>query len=398
MYYFYLLLVFFKLQLVFMPFLFTVHIVLSTVYQVFTNIRMSTLDLGVKKMQEKKNFFDPTLIKNQELLNYSCKTCTVQNINKVYEKRNNNNNGNWKKLEILGDFKRRQRHQVVKSWIAASFAPWVGQWTAAANWEKKFCFMWIWDILQSWAVLFTSFSDALSWSRLSRHCNDTILTKRKVRCGFVTNLNLFCGGSAPSSLVLVSVVWVHDDDSSRLWALHLSDSLIGCGRRAEKKIKHCCVQQEGRLFMLGSSAEFESLVDLVNYYEKHPLYRKMRLRYPINEDTLDRMGTAVSREATPTSHQHCVMSLDDEGQALDEWRFLYLFILVFFSYTSPISLEIKPAGVIDNNPKDYHQSDYYQCLYPFIHLPSLSCTQCIQDAVYYLKCRDYMTLHRITKY
>lgn len=47
--------------------------------------------------------------------------------------------------------------------------------------------------------------------------------------------------------------------------------------------------------MLGSSAEFESLVDLVSYYEKHPLYRKMKLRYPINEDTLDRMGTTVSR-------------------------------------------------------------------------------------------------------
>lgn len=62
--------------------------------------------------------------------------------------------------------------------------------------------------------------------------------------------------------------------------------------RAEGKIKHCRIQQEGRLFMLGSSAEFESLVDLVTYYEKHPLYRKMRLRYPINEDTLDRMGTA----------------------------------------------------------------------------------------------------------
>uniref|UniRef100_A0A674BG24 1-phosphatidylinositol 4,5-bisphosphate phosphodiesterase gamma n=1 Tax=Salmo trutta TaxID=8032 RepID=A0A674BG24_SALTR len=61
--------------------------------------------------------------------------------------------------------------------------------------------------------------------------------------------------------------------------------------RAEGKIKHCRIHQEGRMFMLGSSAEFESLVDLVSYYEKHPLYRKMRLRYPINEDTLDRMGT-----------------------------------------------------------------------------------------------------------
>lgn len=66
-------------------------------------------------------------------------------------------------------------------------------------------------------------------------------------------------------------------------------------RRAEGKIKHCRIQQDGRLFMLGSSAEFESLVDLVSYYEKHPLYRKMKLRYPINEDTLDRMGTTVSR-------------------------------------------------------------------------------------------------------
>lgn len=69
--------------------------------------------------------------------------------------------------------------------------------------------------------------------------------------------------------------------------------------RAEGKIKHCRIQQEGRLFMLGSSAEFESLVDLVSYYEKHPLYRKMKLRYPINEDTLDRMGTVVSRARTP---------------------------------------------------------------------------------------------------
>ncbi|CAI5778868.1 1-phosphatidylinositol 4,5-bisphosphate phosphodiesterase gamma-1-like isoform X1 [Podarcis lilfordi] len=62
--------------------------------------------------------------------------------------------------------------------------------------------------------------------------------------------------------------------------------------RAEGKIKHCRIQQEGRLFMLGSSAEFESLLDLVSYYEKHPLYRKMKLRYPINEETLEKMGTA----------------------------------------------------------------------------------------------------------
>ena len=62
--------------------------------------------------------------------------------------------------------------------------------------------------------------------------------------------------------------------------------------RAEGKIKHCRVQQEGQTVMLGNS-EFDSLVDLVSYYEKHPLYRKMKLRYPINEEALEKIGTAV---------------------------------------------------------------------------------------------------------
>ncbi|XP_059836799.1 1-phosphatidylinositol 4,5-bisphosphate phosphodiesterase gamma-1 isoform X1 [Hypanus sabinus] len=61
--------------------------------------------------------------------------------------------------------------------------------------------------------------------------------------------------------------------------------------RAEGKIKHCRVHQEGQMVSLGSS-EFESLVDLVSYYEKHPLYRKMKLRYPINEEALEKIGTA----------------------------------------------------------------------------------------------------------
>lgn len=70
---------------------------------------------------------------------------------------------------------------------------------------------------------------------------------------------------------------------SCLWFVH----------RAEGKIKHCRVQQEGQTVVLGTS-EFDSLVDLISYYEKHPLYRKMKLRYPINEDTLEKIGTAVS--------------------------------------------------------------------------------------------------------
>lgn len=63
--------------------------------------------------------------------------------------------------------------------------------------------------------------------------------------------------------------------------------------RAENKIKHCRIKQEGRLFLIGT-AQFESLVELVSYYEKHPLYRKVKLKYPVNEDVIRRIGTVRS--------------------------------------------------------------------------------------------------------
>ena len=46
--------------------------------------------------------------------------------------------------------------------------------------------------------------------------------------------------------------------------------------------------------MIGT-AQFESLVDLVAYYERYPLYRKMRLRYAVNTELVMRIGT-VSHE------------------------------------------------------------------------------------------------------
>lgn len=55
-------------------------------------------------------------------------------------------------------------------------------------------------------------------------------------------------------------------------------------------MKHCRIKQEGRLFTIGT-ASFESLVELVNYYEKHPLYRRMKLRYPVSSQLLEKVGT-----------------------------------------------------------------------------------------------------------
>ena len=53
--------------------------------------------------------------------------------------------------------------------------------------------------------------------------------------------------------------------------------------RAEGKIKHCKILRDGRLYTIGT-AQFESLVELVEFYEKHPLYRKMKLKHAINEE------------------------------------------------------------------------------------------------------------------
>ena len=43
---------------------------------------------------------------------------------------------------------------------------------------------------------------------------------------------------------------------------------------AERRVKHCLVKQEGRLFLIGT-VQFETLVDLIQYYEKNPLYKKV---------------------------------------------------------------------------------------------------------------------------
>ncbi|KAK6178523.1 hypothetical protein SNE40_013298 [Patella caerulea] len=61
--------------------------------------------------------------------------------------------------------------------------------------------------------------------------------------------------------------------------------------RADGKIKHCRIKLEGRLFMIGN-AQFESLVELVSYYEKHPLYKKMKLRYPVNDEIVQQLDMA----------------------------------------------------------------------------------------------------------
>ncbi|XP_034031611.1 1-phosphatidylinositol 4,5-bisphosphate phosphodiesterase gamma-2 [Thalassophryne amazonica] len=64
--------------------------------------------------------------------------------------------------------------------------------------------------------------------------------------------------------------------------------------RGDGKVKHCRIQKEGSMYLLGSTTEFESLVELVNYFRKKSLYRKVKLRYPVTPELVDRFSTESS--------------------------------------------------------------------------------------------------------
>nr|XP_020468378.1 1-phosphatidylinositol 4,5-bisphosphate phosphodiesterase gamma-2 [Monopterus albus] len=61
--------------------------------------------------------------------------------------------------------------------------------------------------------------------------------------------------------------------------------------RGDGKVKHCRIQKEGNMYLLGTTTEFESLVELVSYFRKKPLYRKIKLRYPVTPELVDRFST-----------------------------------------------------------------------------------------------------------
>ncbi|XP_060892389.1 1-phosphatidylinositol 4,5-bisphosphate phosphodiesterase gamma-2-like isoform X1 [Labrus mixtus] len=61
--------------------------------------------------------------------------------------------------------------------------------------------------------------------------------------------------------------------------------------RGDGKVKHCRIKKEGSMYLLGTTTEFVSLVELVNYFKKKPLYRKIKLRYPVTLELVDRFST-----------------------------------------------------------------------------------------------------------
>ncbi|XP_019759127.2 1-phosphatidylinositol 4,5-bisphosphate phosphodiesterase gamma-1 [Dendroctonus ponderosae] len=77
--------------------------------------------------------------------------------------------------------------------------------------------------------------------------------------------------------------------------------------RADRKIKHCRIKLEGRLYTIGS-VEFESLVELINYYENHALYRRVKLSHPVTKETIRQM---ILEQDEPSPYNHTTPSYMD---------------------------------------------------------------------------------------
>ncbi|XP_072551841.1 1-phosphatidylinositol 4,5-bisphosphate phosphodiesterase gamma-2 [Salminus brasiliensis] len=74
--------------------------------------------------------------------------------------------------------------------------------------------------------------------------------------------------------------------------------------RGEGMVKHCRIHREGSMYVLGTSSEFESLVELVNYFRKKPLYRKIKLRYPVTPELVERFSMECKSASLYDSKQY----------------------------------------------------------------------------------------------
>lgn len=92
--------------------------------------------------------------------------------------------------------------------------------------------------------------------------------------------------------------------------------------RADRKIKHCRIKLEGRLYTIGN-VEFESLVDLINFYETHPLYGRVKLSHPVNEEAVKKMNMEqydTTTYATPSYMDPSIINSKITVKALYDYR------------------------------------------------------------------------------
>lgn len=146
--------------------------------------------------------------------------------------------------------------------------------------------------------------------------------------------------------------------------------------RAEKKIKHCLIKQEGRLFVIGT-AQFESLVDLINYYETRPLYKKVCLKVPVNEELLSRAANGADVDSIHHDSEYVPISHVSEVK-----------VRALYDYQARMDDEltlVKNCAVVNVNKKDvdWWKGDYggkIQHWFPANHVVEIEATSDVEDA------------------
>ncbi|XP_037042281.1 1-phosphatidylinositol 4,5-bisphosphate phosphodiesterase gamma-1 [Bradysia coprophila] len=107
-------------------------------------------------------------------------------------------------------------------------------------------------------------------------------------------------------------VLVHLSDGSFLVRVSEQDAnAYAISFTAYRKIKNCRINVEGRLYIVGET-QFESLVSLISYYTRNPLYRNVKLTYPISKEMLKTMSKRYGSEVTASDAEN---GEDDQNEA-----------------------------------------------------------------------------------
>ncbi|VDP20970.1 unnamed protein product [Soboliphyme baturini] len=72
-----------------------------------------------------------------------------------------------------------------------------------------------------------------------------------------------------------------------------SDNVFTLSFRVDGQIKHCRLKQEGHMFVVGS-LQFENLIWVVEYYNKHELFHGVCLKYAVNNETIEKYSKELS--------------------------------------------------------------------------------------------------------
>uniref|UniRef100_A0A7N6FHD9 Phosphoinositide phospholipase C n=1 Tax=Anabas testudineus TaxID=64144 RepID=A0A7N6FHD9_ANATE len=111
--------------------------------------------------------------------------------------------------------------------------------------------------------------------------------------------------------------------------------------RGDGKVKHCRIQKEGNMYLLGTTTEFESLVELVNYFRKKPLYRKIKLRYPVTPELVDLDCTPQEKDCASLYEVKTYVEPNDTVRALYNYQ-----------ATRPDELSFAKGALIHNVTKE----------------------------------------------